>query len=186
MIDDNIITDFLVRLYFGKKQTFHQAGLKRAYLDFNRTLKNDKTQAERDFLQSQTQSFLEKKLKKLIKTEFKNQTEFDIAHENLCKSLIEEWDELKIGQCQKWINMTLKYWLVFGNDKISSISKNYQFFHIPIDSIIQKGIFKFWKKQKPWSKIDKYEDYFVYQTEFRKLHKNEIPIKYEFEFFNNA
>lgn len=186
MIEKQTIEDFLIRLYFDKKQGFYKAGLKRAYLDFNRTLKNEKSQTERNLIQKETQNFLESELKNIIETEFKNQTEFDKEHKKLCKNLKTEWNELSIGQAQKWINMTLKYWLVFGDEKINSISKNFKYFHIPIDSYVQKGIFGFWKNPKPWSKIREYEDYFLYQTEFRKRYENEIPIEYEFEFFNNA
>lgn len=185
MIDKQLVEDFLIRLYFDKKQGFYKAGLKRAYLDFNRTLKNHHTQIERNSIQAKTLEFLEKELKFLIKTDFKNQTEFDIEHKKLCEKLKVEWNELSLGQCQKWINMALKYWLVFGDEKINFVSKNYKYFHIPIDSYVQKGIFKE-KKPKPWSKISEYEDYFHYQTEFRKKYENQIPIEYEFEFFNNV
>lgn len=186
MIDKQLLEDFLIREVFDIKQGFYKAGLKRAYLDFNRTLKNYHTQAERDSIRGKTTNFLENELRNLIKTDFKSQVEFDKEHKRLCERLQTQWSELSFGQCQKWINMTLKYWLVFGDEKINSITKNYQYFHIPLDSYVQNGIFGFWKKQGPWSKISNYDDYFIYQTEFRKRHSDKIPIEYEFEFFNNV
>lgn len=181
MIEKQLVEDFLIRLYFDKKQGFYKAGLKRAYLDF----KNNNTQIERNSIQGKTLEFLENELKNLIKNDFENQTEFDFEHKKLCEKLKTQWNELSFGQCQKWINMTLKYWLVFGDEKIKSVTKNYKYFHIPIDSYVQKGMFGE-KNPKPWSKISEYGDYFRYQTEFRERHETEIPIEYEFEFFNNA
>jgi len=42
--------------------------------------------------------------------------------------------------------MSLKYWLLFGGDKIANIEKNAKYFHIPIDSIIKENCF--WRKKK--------------------------------------
>ena len=39
-------------------------------------------------------------------------------------------------QAQKWINMSMKYLYALGDERVPGISKNYEYFHIPIDNII--------------------------------------------------
>ena len=58
------------------------------------------------------------------------------------------------------MNMHLKYLFVLGEARVSGITKNYGFFHVPIDNIIQDEL----KKQKginklpePWGKIYDYK-----------------------------
>ncbi len=176
--------DFYIRLYFNTKD-FERAGLKRAYLDFNRTLKiPENTSAEqRDEKKKKTKDFLRNELLILIKSDISSQEDFDEKHRDICARLIEQWDELTYGQAQKWINMTLKYWLLFGNERISEIEKNAKYFHLPVDSIVQKAFFS--KSLPAWSKISSYEDYFWYQKIFREQNPNKIPIVEEFRAFNS-
>lgn len=178
--------NFLIRLYFKTDNNFEIAGIKRAFLDFSRTLvlpENCKTE-ERKSKRYKTELFLKSKLKELINKSIKNQTEFDQLHQELCENLISEWNELKIGQSQKWINMSLKYWLLFGENRIPNIELNSKFFHIPIDSIIQERFFS--KNLPAWSKIETYQDYFWYQQDFRKRNIGKIPILEEFREFNKV
>lgn len=185
ILTSDIKENFYIRLYFNTTNGFENAGLKRAYLDFNRTLKiKNKNSVDRKEVQTKTQEFLKSKLLHLIRKKINTQDEFDFEHKKLCFELINFWDELKIGQAQKWINMTLKYWLLFGNDKINYIEENSTFFHIPIDSYVQKGMFDE-KTPKPWSKIDDYDIYFNYQKRHRELKTGNPPIIDEFLFFNN-
>jgi len=183
-LKENLREDFYIRLFFDTKNGFYKAGLKRAYLDFNRTLKNEKSQTERNLIQKETQNFLENHLKILAETKFKSQSEFDEEHKKLCEILTKQWNELKIGQAQKWINMTLKYWLLFGENRINGIELNAKYFHIPIDSYVQKGMFEE-KNPKAWSKISDYQTYLNYQIKHREKKSGNFPILDEFEFFNN-
>ena len=85
--------------------------------------------------------------------------------------------------------MSLKYWLLFGGDKIPNIEKNAEYFHIPIDSIIKKIAFGQKRNKmgyKSWSKIENYEEYFKYQYIFRENNERVAPIVKEFELFNNS
>ena len=85
--------------------------------------------------------------------------------------------------------MSLKYWLLFGGDKIANIEKNAKYFHIPIDSIIKEIAFGEKRNQagyKSWSKIENYDEYFEYQDIFRENNKKVEPIVKEFELFNNS
>lgn len=81
--------------------------------------------------------------------------------------------------------MTLKYWLLFGDNRISNIEKNAIYFHIPIDSFVQKDMFGE-TKPKPWSKINSYTEYMRYQQKHREKNIKTPPIIYEFEFFNKT
>lgn len=174
--------DFFIKIRFNTSKGFEIAGIKRAYLDFNRTLKiKDKN---REILRQNAETYLLEKLKQVLKKEFIDQDFFDSQHEIWCNELINTWSELSYGQSQKWINMSLKYWLLFGEKRINGIELNVKYFHIPIDSYVQKGMFKE-KSPKPWSKISNYNDYFIYQLEHRKKQTGNYPIIDEFNFFNS-
>lgn len=177
--------DFYIRIYFNTTLGFELAGIKRAYLDFNRTLPvKNKDQHERDEKRNNTEEYLKMQLISLISEDLKDIEEFDSHHEQLCYDLQEYWNELTIGHAQKWINMTLKYWLVFGKSRIKNIEKNARFFHIPVDRFIQSKIVV--DDSVPWSRINNYQKYFEYQTKFREENPDKIPIIEELIFFNNT
>jgi len=190
-LTENIKEDFYIKLYFNIDEGFETAGLRRAYLDFSRTLfKKDKiniqaneTDEERNKKRNETEIHLLCVLKEIINTNFSSQKEFDIKHREIVSELTQYWCKLTIGQAQKWINMTLKYWLLFGEKRIKGIDKNAQFFHIPIDSYVQKGMFNE-TNPKPWSKINDYDTYMNYQITHRKKSPRNIPLHDEFLFFN--
>ncbi|MFK7749491.1 MAG: hypothetical protein AB8B65_13935 [Kordia sp.] len=186
LISLEIKENFLIRLYFGVVTDFYFAGVKRAYLDFSRTLhlKNE-TKLQREITRKETEYYLVKKLKEFISKDLSNQNEFDTEHRKIVLGLKNKWKKLSIGQSQKWVNMTLKYWLLFGNKRIPSIEKNAIYFHIPIDSIIQKSMFPN-MKHNAWSKMKDYDlVYMEYQKKFR-TNSNEIPILAEFNMFNES
>lgn len=175
--------DFFIRLIFDTSNGFYFAGIKKAYRDFSRTLKI-KDRSLHPTRKAECEAILLERLKLVITTHYATQEDFDKQHYTLCNLLILAWSELTYGQAQKWINMTLKYWLLLGEPRIPSIDKNANFFHIPIDSYVQIGMFNE-IKPKPWSKINNYADYFEYQKSHRKkLNYQNSPIIDEFEFFN--
>lgn len=182
ILPENLREDFFIKLYFDTSNGFYNAGIKRAFLDFSRTLIiNDNN---REIFKEKAEKFILTQLKKATEKEFKSHLEFDKFHKESCEKLIETWSELKIGQAQKWLNMTLKYWLLFGEKRIKGIEKNSKYFHIPIDSYVQKGMFEE-KYPKAWSKIDNYETYFNYQERHRLKKTGNCPIIDEFNFFNS-
>lgn len=182
ILTDDLRENFFIRLYFDESQGFYYAGIKRAFLDFSRTLKiQDNNRAT---LRQNAEKFIFEKLSELTKTTFKEQKDFDIYHKTTCEQLIDVWQELKVGQAQKWINMTLKYWLLLGDKRITGIEKNVRYFHIPIDSYVQKGMFDE-KYPTAWSKIDNYETYMDYQIRHRNKQTRNYPIIDEFKFFNS-
>ncbi len=188
MIEKKDIENFYIISIFDVKEGFYLAGIKRAYLDFCRTLSKkeyNEKEEERNKTRDEVGRWLSDKLKKLIGIKCENQEEFDIKHKKLSKELKEKWGKnFTIGQSQKWINMTLKYWSVFGDKRIPNIYTNCKLFHIPIDSIVQETMFSNLKPHNPWSKIDKYEEYFKYQEHYRENKSEYFAIEDELKIFN--
>lgn len=182
ILTDNLRENFFIRLYFDDSEGFYKAGIKRAFLDFSRTLKIQ--DGNRATLKANAENFILTQLNIATQSDFNSQEEFDNFHKLSCDKLINTWTELKYGQAQKWINMTLKYWLLLGDKRIAGIERNAKYFHIPIDSYVQKGMFDE-KYPNAWSKIDDYEIYLNYQTRHRKKQTGNYPIVDEFNFFND-
>ena len=181
ILTEKLRQDFFIRLYFDISKGYEMAGIKRAFLDFSRTLKiKDNNRAN---LKQNAENFLLAELKHLAEKEFSNQQDFDDFHKKKCEQLISVWTELSFGQSQKWINMTLKYWLLLGDDRINGIELNAKYFHIPIDSYVQKGMFDE-KSPNAWSKISNYETYMNYQDRHRIKQTDNCPLIDEFLFFN--
>lgn len=182
ILTEKLRQDFFIRLYFETSKGYEIAGIKRAFLDFSRTLKiKDRDRAT---LKKNAENFLLTELKPLTEKEFSTQQDFDKFHKQKCEHLINIWTELSFGQSQKWINMTLKYWLLFGDTRINGIELNAKYFHLPIDSYVQKGMFNE-KTAKPWSKISNYDIYMNYQERHRIKQTGNFPIIDEFNFFNS-
>lgn len=189
ILSDDLRFDFLVRLKFNLKDgNYHKAGIRTAYNDFARTLKG----FEKVNLHSkkvEMEALLLSELKKIIALDIKNQEEFDEKHEAVCHKIKDKWNALTYGQIQKWVNMSLKYWLLFGEKRVANIEKNALFFHIPIDSIIKKVVFGQTRHQKgyeSWSKINDYKGYKELQVRFRQEFKEAVPIVKEFILFNES
>ena len=181
ILTENLRENFFIRLYFDDSEGFHYAGIRRAFLDFSRTLKIKNE--NRETLKKSAKKFILNKLIELNQTSFLDQNEFDIFHKDTCLELIKVWNELEIGQAQKWINMTLKYWLLLGEERIEGFETNAKYFHIPLDSYVLKGMFDE-TKPKPWSKINNYETYMNYQKFHRQKQTGNYPLIDEFNFFN--
>ena len=182
ILTEDLRENFFIRLYFDESKGFYFAGIKRAFIDFSRTLKI--LDSNRATLRQNAEKFIFEKLSQVTHTICKDQREFDKFHKETCEQLIDVWKELKVGQTQKWINMTLKYWLLLGEKRIKGIENNARYFHIPIDSYVQKGMFEE-KYPNAWSKIDNYEIYMDYQIRHRNKKTGNSPIVDEFIFFNS-
>lgn len=174
--------NFYIRLYFNINNGYELAGIRRAFLDFSRTVR--RVDENRESLKRNSEQFIASELRILCEKKFKSQEEFDSFHKSSCYELQNTWHELTIGQCQKWINMTLKYWLLFGDERIKGIELNAKYFHIPIDSYVQRGMFEE-KNPLPWSKIKNYDEYMRYQYNHRQKKTGNFPIIDELIFFNN-
>ena len=191
-LTDLEIETFLIRLYFDITKGFEKAAAKRAYRDFSRTLRDlSKIPNEKQQIKDEVEGILLEQIKIVLTSDFKNQVEFDLWHQKTCEKIKSHSSKLKltIGQSQKWVNMTLKYMFILKEKRISGINRNVQFFHVPIDNIIQ-GKFTTEKKMlglsERWSRVDSYSTYLEYQNQVRDNYKGEIPFEVEFRLFNQG
>ena len=186
------ITKFWLRVYFGSsiENSVVLSAIDRAYRDFNRTMhgiaKNKKNTVE---AYNELRSLMNEIISEILTRDF-NQNSFDIWHKESCEKLIGGFNQiieypLYYGQAQKWINMSLKYLFAIGNEKIDGIDRNYKFFHIPLDNIIQTKLisYKIAKIPIKWSRIDDYMTYIDYQNKVREIFKGQIPLEVEFRLF---
>ena len=185
------IQKFWIRAYLGTTDDnkLIEASINRAYRDFNRTLTGiGEVQTVEKF--QTLQKFMKTIIVGLINTQFNTQADFDIWHKGNCDKLKQQFNlypyPLKYGQAQKWINMTLKYLFALGNEKINGITKNYAFFHISVDNIIQDKLLESGipKIIGCWSGIDNYDIYLDYQKKVRLTFKDTAPMDVEFKMFN--
>lgn len=184
------IENFWIRCYLNPTINLTEAAIDRAYRDFNRTLHGIGKVQTKD-IQGDLKNAIIKIVSELLTTNFNNQRDFDIWHETKCENLVKAYKDLAnhklyIGQAQKWINMSLKYLFALGDNRIKDISKNYKYFHFPIDNIIQDKLVKqnIPRLKISWSRIDNYADYLNYQERVRTKFSGQIPLDVEFKLFN--
>jgi len=198
-VSNEDILEFLKRAYFNTEENDFKLACNKAYLDLSRTIqfevslsKMSKNQRKdvtkkRQELKKKILSWLQKEVESL-----NNPSEYDDWHNRICEGIIERFSEngkavLSYGQAQKWLNMTMKYLIVIGNDNIQRLIP---YLHVPIDNIVldlayeQFGISV--STEKPWSQWDK-EDYLHYQSTLKNgiaiKYPNLCPIKWEFQFW---
>lgn len=181
---------FWIRVFLHTSDDFLERCIERAYRDFNRTLHGIRDNENKEAY-SRLSNLVKSIVGEITTKNISDQTEYDSWHKDKCELLqkgfmTELGYELSFGQAQKWVNMTLKYLFALGESRVKGISKNYEFYHIPIDNIIQEkleneGIEKF---KERWSRIKKYSDYLDYQKRVRQHFMGQIPLDVEFKLFN--
>ena len=193
MLTSTDFENFYIRLYFGNlSEGFHTLAIKRAYLDFSRTLRDFKLSPDKkENFKKNWHSALSKGIADVIGGSFKDQNAFDDWHKKntLALATCNENFPLTIGQSQKWINMTLKYLLLFGDNRINGITKNHRYFHVPIDNIIMKIMkekYDIKELSTRWSRIRDYELYYKYQLCIRAKIYPENPFETELRLFNQS
>lgn len=77
------------------------------------------------------------------------ETDFKDWHNNVCEGIIQisqkedrlfkTTQEIKYGQAQKWLNMTLKYLLLLGYWDDNEANRLEKLFHVPVDSYIMEA-----------------------------------------------
>jgi hypothetical protein len=183
--------DFLVRLYFGPGNDLLGLCLKRAYLDLCRTVHGI---AKSPAIYPAAKRFLREVLSQLsLRQEHFTQEQFDTWHEAVCRGLVSIYKEhgyatFSIGQAQKWINMAFKYVYLIGEEKLSGFSSFYELCHVPIDNIITKNL-AFANPPaftRPWSRIERYEEYMLFQHWVRSTFEGSSPLAVEFRFWREA
>jgi hypothetical protein len=118
---------------------------------------------------------------------------FDRSHEEACVQLCKTFSEagfpqFRVGQAQKWLNMSLKYVFVFGEGHLPGYARIYRFAHIPLDNIILKQFRAFGAKKltAKWSRINSYDDYMQVQRWVRSTFPDSAPLAVEFALWQNS
>lgn len=188
---DKDCLDFLQDFLFKSTVDHYVACSRRAYLDFNRTLNlKKKSQAERQELFEKGTEILRKSIKSMMATEISSQAEYDNWHFAVCTELRNLYIRAGViftyGQSQKWLNMMMKYLYVLGTYSFKEI---FLFLHPPLDNIILKAaqsMFGIPRFQKPWSKVDDYQEYLDYQKKLRAQVSDYPPLRWEFRAWHRA
>lgn len=152
----------------------------RAYRDLCRTIQFQDSGFDRNKTKIAVFGILDDRIRNLNAT---GQLEYDKWFEDTAAMINEEYKSISFyyGQAQKWINMTMKYLLCMGHEKISAYQ---QYLHAPVDSIVVKAASDIGVDTQgldPWSRIDK-SRYDKFQTELRTVlsEKNQSVIGWEF------
>jgi len=108
------------------------------------------------------------------------------ASVELLQSILRERSVLPyVGQCQKWINMSIKYAIALGERRLPGFSSVYEVAHIPLDSIVLDGLVTGLAGKKmdalphTWSRIPEYAEYLSCQLWVRENLPG-IPLEIEY------
>ena len=176
---------FAFRLYFGPGDDYLDLIIRRAYRDLNRTVHG--VGGYPDAFQNAT-AVIRRELEFLRSGNVNPTVEkFDDWHQTLCRSLCDTYSShgyqtFYIGQAQKWVNMALKYVYVFGESKLPGFAAYYSLCHVSIDNIVFdapafKGLASF---REPWSRLNDYSAYMLFQTRVRERYPESAPLAVEF------
>lgn len=148
--------------------------------------------------------FIDDKFIKSVDTLIESQVDYDEWHEKLCESIIcfyqqYGYNDMTFGKAQKWINMSMKYIMLYTINYQQSLKRYESVFHVPIDRYIAPCIAElvgflpndngkgrlenldktFNAQNYTWSNIIDYGAYLECQKGIRE-ELNEPPIKWEF------
>lgn len=170
-----------------------ELAVERAYRDFCRTIRKgekginegigDLTERKKKTAQTIIDELSKMELSKM---DFDKYNEW---HDKLCEQIIA--NKYTYGQAQKWVNMAMKYLIVLGDADVIAKEK---LLHIPLDSIIidialknklltQKTLDD--NHFTSWSGITDKKQYDAIQNEIRDNLKNQTPIIWEFQAWND-
>lgn len=187
---ENDWDDFVALCYFEGRGDWLERCTKRAYLDMSKTLRrqssSDKSHSE---WRKAASLILRNRLLELARCVTWDTPAFDEWHEisvELLQSMSGEHGVLLyVGQCQKWINMSIKYATALGERRLPGFSGVYEVTHIPLDSIVLNELVSGRagkKMQVPphtWSRIPDYAEYFSCQLWVRENVPG-IPLEIEY------
>jgi hypothetical protein len=181
--------DYLIRLYFGDTSDPLSCCIKRAYRDMNRTLHGLSELPADKGLHGRASAVVRSFLTGLSKT---GGVAFDKRHRDACYELCSTYPSAKfrfhIGQAQKWLNMSLKYVFVFGEDRLPGYSRIFALAHIPLDNIIlgHPKMNAAPKLSTRWSRVDSYDEYMEVQLWVRRNFPDSPPLAVEFDLWQNV
>ena len=132
---------------------------------------------------------------------------FDHWHEALCADIKDCYSEngykaFTVGKAQKWVNMAMKYIMLYNSEYSMKLQQYNPVFHVPIDRYIAHDIareirwlpcighrvftdlddsFDADKRNYSWSKIDDYREYLSCQADLRKVLSGIPPLRWEYD-----
>lgn len=187
------VWDTMVYLYFGVADNYYKAASARAYLDFCRTIKFTASINEEERVKARTDvdGMIENRLKAIADAGITSQDEYDEWHKELCEEIMDRYKEVcgeqfRVGQAQKWINMTVKYLYLLNSECVKPIIS---FAHVPLDNYVfaaaMENLALSSDNLTPWSKINDYNVYLNYQIEIRKavIPLNTSPLRWELSYW---
>jgi hypothetical protein len=181
--------DYLLVLYFGAAPPSPLARcVRRAYRDLNRTLHGMREHPHRQSLHDVAPRLLEERLQMLLEsTKVSSQSDFDSWHQMLAEELCtlyrrEGFTTFSVGQAQKWINMSFKYAVTFGEDRINGTSRLFPWLHVPIDNIMldELSLVGAPEMKTPWSRLADYDEYLFLQQWIRRAFPDQAPLTVDF------
>jgi hypothetical protein len=185
--------EYLLLLYFGASPKSRIGRcVRRAYRDMNRTLHGLSTNATNKDLGESAHNLLERNLEDVLGTgSIGSQAAFDSWHRQLTTDLCSHYQQAGfenffVGQAQKWINMALKYAVIFGEERIAGISWLFPWLHVPIDRVVLEMSPGAPALTTPWSRLNDYCQYFSFQEYFRKRLPAEAPLAIEFRLWQEG
>lgn len=187
--------EYLLLLYFGAwaKSPIGRC-VCRAYRDMNRTLHGLRSHAAHQQLSNDAHTLVVQRLKDLLRaTAISSQSDFDAWHRQLATDLCSYYRDagyasFSVGQAQKWINMALKYAVIFGDERIPGISRLYPWLHAPIDNVVlnEMTLPDAPARKISWSRLTDYSEYFSLQRWIRKTYPSEAPLAVEFRLWRRG
>lgn len=187
--------EYLLRLYFGEDPDRLACCIGRAYRDLNRTLHGVARLPEGEGLRDRASLVVRSFLTGSAAPEAKvaDQAAFDARHRAACFELGSTYAaagfaEFRVGQAQKWLNMALKYALVFGEERLPGYAPVFGLAHIPIDNIILGRLRQYGVPRlgTAWSRVGSYEVYMGIQQWVRTAFSGSAPLAVEFDLWLNA
>jgi hypothetical protein len=186
------IQNCFLRFVFGYESSYLNASISTAYGDFSRTLHGISKNEASALLREKARKLLHDAIK--AATLLETQDSFDVWHKETCLALQESYraggfDTFYIGQAQKWINMSIKYFALLGSllgdQAVPGGSSLFDVGHVPIDSFVVSALKR---KGLPsqlcidsWSRIVEYDKYMEFQKWVRKEFQGSKPLAVEFE-----
>lgn len=185
--------EFLTRLYFGPSEDYLASCMDRAYLDFNRTLHGFARHENPEGVRTAATMRLRNAVLKLADLPGLSQGDFDQWHRESCKALRNHYrsagfEAFSYGQAQKWVNMTLKYVYVMGDQRLPGFADALKWAHVPIDNIVLETWAPLGMPKLPvaWSRLDDYKVYEGLQDWVRHKFSPKSALEAEFWAWMNA
>jgi hypothetical protein len=167
----------------------------RAYVDFARTATGITDGPKGPVLKRSAHALVEALLgEALWRTPAWDMTSFDKWHKSACKQICGHYAkgsyrDLRSGQAQKWLNMSIKYALTLSSIGMLSIPDSESLravAHIPLDEFMLTALLPYGAPSPfgKWSQITDYNAYFEYQRWIRRRFPRCRPLDVEFHLWN--